>query len=136
MNRCRNGAYLKWWVGIDIREILLTDADISEMTGGDVYPLVAPENTLGSFIIYRRNKYTREYGKMGLEEDVARVEVMIITESYEAGVALASLVDNALTGTHTNTDDNLSYSLTFTLFDSEETFEDFKYVQTLIFEVK
>ena len=136
MNRCSNGAYLKWWVGIDIREILLSDNNISELTGNDVYPLVAPENTEGSFILYRRVKYQREYGKMGLQNDVARVELLAIADSYEESVALASLVDNCLTGAHTNTENGISYSLTFTLYDSEEGFEDNKYVQTLIFEVK
>lgn len=136
MNRCSNGAYLKWWVGIDIREILLADPNIAELTGGNVYPLVAPENTEGSFILYRRVKYQREYGKMGLQDDVARVELLAIADSYEESVALASLVDNCLTGAHINTENGISYSLTFTLYDSEEGFEDNKYVQTLIFEVK
>lgn len=136
MSRCTNGTYLKWWVGIDIRQILLEDPGLAELTGGDVYPLVAPENTEGSIILYRRIKYQREYGKMGLMEDVARVELLVITDSYEDGVALASLVDRTLSGTHTNTLEDYQYSLTFTLYDSEETFEDNKFIQSLIFEVK
>ena len=132
-NKCANGTYLKWWVGIDIREILLSDGQISELTGGDVYPLVAPEGTDGMFIVYRRIKYDREYTKMGLMEDTARIELIAVAEHYEESVALAALIDAALTGTHTNSD---GYSLTFELQDSEESFDDNKHMQTLIFEVK
>ena len=91
MNRCSNGAYLKWWVGIDIREILLADHNIAELTGGNVYPLVAPENTEGSFILYRRVKYQREYGKMGLQNDVARVELLAIATTSIACSATPSI---------------------------------------------
>ena len=133
MSKCFNGVYLKWWVGIDIRSILLSDAEIAEMTDEDIYPLIAPEGTEGDFIIYRRIKYNRDYAKMGLYEDVARVEIIAITDSYEDGVRLAALIDTTLTGEHTSDE---GYTLTFSLFDSEETFDDNKYMQTLIFEVK
>ena len=133
MSKCANGTYLKWWVGIDIRELLLADENLSELTGGDVYPLVAPEGTEGMFIVYRRVKYEREYSKMGLMDDIARVEIIAVAEHYEESVALAALIDNVLTGTHKSDE---GYSLTFELHDSEETFDDNKYMQTLIFEVK
>lgn len=133
MSKCANGTYLKWWVGIDIREILLGDEQISELTGGDVYPLVAPEGTEGMFVIYRRVKYDRTYSSMGLTEDVARIEITAVAEHYEESVALAALIDAVLTGTH-NSDEG--YSLEFELHDSEETFDDNKYMQSLTFEVK
>lgn len=136
MSKCKNGAYLKWWVGIDIREILLGNEDIVELTDSDIYPIVAPEGTLGNIIVYRRIKYQRDYGKMGLMDDVARIEVLAVADSYEESVSLAALIDDTLTGTHTNSENSLKYSLEFSLFDSEEAFEDNKYVQTLIFEVK
>lgn len=132
-SRCFNGAYLKWWAGIDIRDILLANDEVSEITGGNVYPVVAPEGTEGNFILYRRVKYQREYSPMGLTSDVARIEFLAIADSYEESVTMAALLDSTLTGKHTN---ELGYSLTFTLHDSEESFDDMKYIQTLIFEVK
>lgn len=133
MNRCSNGAYLKWWVGIDIKDILEQNSAITQFTGNNIYPLVAPENTLGDFIVYRRIKYSREYAKMGLSEDTARIEITAIADSYEDSISLAALIDSTLTGSHNNEE---GYSLTFQLFDSEEGFDDMKYLQTLIFEVK
>ena len=132
-NKCFNGAYLKWWAGIDIRDMLLENSAITQFTGDNIYPIIAPENTKGSFIVYRRIKYSREYSKMGMTEDTARIEIMAIAEDYEDSVSLAALIDTALTGSHTN---DQGYSLTLTLNDSEEGFDDMKYIQTLIFEVK
>lgn len=133
MNKCVNGTYLKWWIGIDISEILSSSESLVELVGEDIYPLVAPEGTDGEFIIYRRSKYTREYSKMGLTDDVARVEIIAVSESYETSVSMAALIDSVLTGTHYNDD---GYSLTFKLHDSEEGFDDMKYTQVLVFEVK
>lgn len=133
MNKCANGAYLKWWIGIDISEILSSSEALVGIVGEDIYPLVAPEGTDGEFIIYRRSKYSREYAKMGLTDDVARVEIIAVSESYETSVSMAALIDSVLTGTHLNDE---GYSLTFQLYDSEEVFDDMKYTQLLVFEVK
>lgn len=133
MSKCFNNSYVKWWLGIDIRDILLLNTEIAEMTSEDIYPLIAPEGTQGNFILYHRIKYNREYSKMGLYEDIARVEILAITESYEDGMELAALIDATLTGEHTN---DMGNTLSFSLYDSYESFEDNKYVQTLIFEVK
>lgn len=132
-SRCFNGAYLKWWAGIDIRDILLANEEVSGITGGNVYPVVAPEGTEGNFILYRRVNYKREYSQMGLTSDVARIEFLAIADSYEESVTMAALLDSTLTGKHTN---EFGDSLTFTLNDSEESFDDMKYIQTLTFEIK
>lgn len=131
-NRCANGAYLKWWLGADISAILSSSAELVEIVGEDIYPLVAPENTDGSFIVYRRSKYTREYGKAGLVDDKARAEIMIVSDNYETSCEIASIVDDILTGEHHSEE---GYTLSFQLYDSEEGFEDLKYTQLLIFDV-
>jgi len=133
MNSCLNGALLKWRAGEYLREILLGDEDIAALVNEHIYPIIAPENTVGAFIVYNRVKYTRDYSKFGLTEDVARIDVTIISEDYDQTLDLAELVDAVLSGTH-NSEDGLK--LTFKLHDSQEGFEDFKYFQTLTFDVE
>lgn len=44
----------KWKIGNDVRNILLEDPDITAMVGTKIFPLIAPENTVGDFLIYMR----------------------------------------------------------------------------------
>ena len=133
MNSCTNGALLKWRAGEYLREILLSNAEVVGMVGEHIYPCIAPEDTLGDFIVYNRSKYTREYTKFGLNADVARVDITAISEHYDNSLDLAELIDQVLSGEHTS--DN-GLRLTFKLHDSNEGFEDFKYFQTLTFDIE
>ena len=133
MNSCLNGALLKWRAGEYLRDILLLNADIIALVGDNVYPCIAPEDTAGDFIVYRRDKYTRDYTKFGLTSDVARIDVTAISEDYDRSLDLAELIDGILSGEH-RSDNGLK--LTFKLIDSNEGFEDFKFFQTLTFEIE
>ena len=133
---CNNslGSCQKWFVGNAIREILLSDPDVFEQVGNHIYPLVAAENTKGDFIVYLRQKYSKSYVKAGVFEDECEVAVIAISENYDNAIALASKIDNALTGTHRNDEDGCT--LDITLADSTEVFEDNKYIETLVFTIK
>lgn len=136
---CRNTALnslQKWDIGNRIRAILLADTDISAMVGQHIYPIVAPENTDGDFIVYRRESYSKSGTKMGVVEDDCTVAVTAISDSYDDSVALASAIDNALYGTHTDTSGGETVRFECTLEDSTETFDDNKYIQTLLIKIK
>ena len=124
----------KWFIGDNIRDILLADADVFEQVGNHIYPIVAAENTKGDFIVYLRQKYGREYVKQGVVGDECEVAVLAISENYDNAVKLASNIDAALSGTHTNDEDGCSIDVL--LSDSTESFEDNKYIETLIFSIK
>lgn len=132
---CNNSlnSYQKWFIGNDIREILLADAEVSAQVGAHVYPLVAAEGTEGDFIVYSRQRYAKNMVKMGVWEDDCDVAVVGVSDNYDNAVALASKIDNALTGSHTNSDGR---KVEITLIDSTETFEDNKYIETLMFNIK
>lgn len=134
-NTCPNklGSLHKWNIGNDIREILLADATVSGVVGQNIYPCIAPEKTEGDFILYRREKYSKSYTKMGIVEDACELTLLIISDDYDTSNALAAQVDNLLVGRHTRTD---GYSFVVSLKDSTEAFEDNKYVQTMLFEIK
>jgi len=134
-NTCINklGSLHKWNIGNDIREILLADETLSGVVGHNIYPCIAPEKTEGDFILYKREKYSKSYTKMGIYEDECQVSLFIISDDYDTSNAIAAQVDNLLVGKHTRSD---GYSFVVSLKDSTEAFEENKYVQTMLFEIK
>lgn len=127
------GSYQKWRVGNDIRKMLLDDNDIVALIGNKIFPLVAPENTIGDFIVYERQKYSKEITKMGVISDSCNIGLYIISDNYDNGVRLAELVDNALIGKYKNED---GVVLEISLENSSESFQDLKYVQYLLLNIK
>lgn len=126
-------SYRKWYIGNDIRDILLADDAISGQVGNHIYPIVAAENTIGDFIVYSRQEYSKDLAKAGVYQDVCRVAVVAISDNYDNAIALADKIDLALTGTHTN---DQGVRIEITLEDSTETFDDNKYIETLLFRIK
>lgn len=131
-NRALN-SYQKWFIGNDIREILLADQDVFAQVGNHIYPLVAAENTKGDFIVYLRQKYSKSSVKQGVYEDECEVAVIGISDNYDNAMALAAKIDNALTGSHINDE---GYKIDITLIDSTEVYDDNKYIETLVFKIK
>lgn len=123
----------KWFIGNTIRDILVDDPDVHYQVGNHIYPLVAPENTKGDFIVYLRQKYSKTLVKQGIVQDECEIAVIAVSDNYDSAVALASNIDAALTGTH-RTDEGCKVDII--LSDSTETFEDNKFIETLIFSIK
>lgn len=127
------GSFQKWRIGSIVREILLGNADLVALVGEDIFPIVAPEGTLGNFIVYRRDKYSKEYSKMGVTDDICELIVTAIADDYDTALEIAILLDNTLTGKHVTSDGE---GFTMKLIDSGEAFGDNKYAETLLFEIK
>ena len=132
-----NTACKKWHIGNDIRRILLSDDEFKKLVGNNIFPLVAPEpksgqKDLGTFVVYAREKYSRELSKMAVLEDKCLVSVSVISDDYDEAVNIAEAIDYALFGSH-KTDCG---EFDFNLYDSNETYQDDKYIETLIYEIK
>lgn len=125
-------SYQKWYIGNDVRSILLNDEDVVAQVGVHIYPLVAPEGTDGDFIIYSRQKYSKYNTKGGVYEDDCLLAVIAVSDNYDNSVALASKIDNALTGQHNIEGTRIDLFLQ----DSTEEFTENKFIQTLLFQVK
>ena len=122
-----------WFIGDAIRDILIEDDDVHYQVGDHIYPIVAAENTKGDFIVYSRQKYSKASVKQGVYEDECEVAVVGISESYDRAIELAANIDAALTGTHTIAK---GCKVDIMLLDSTETFDDNKYIETLLFSIK
>ncbi len=133
MPRIDLGSYKKWKIGNDIRKILMTDADVQQAVGNKIFPIVAPENTDGDFILYTREAYGKEYAKQGLYEDNCQEEILIVSEHYDNSTDIAEKVDKALSGRHTL---DCGATITMTVATSNESFQDNKYVQRIVFKIE
>lgn len=134
-NTCGNEVFNslhKWKIGNVIRYILVNDDDLKPLLGSKVYPLIAPENTQGDFILYRREQYQKSWAKQGVYEDSCQVAVTIVSDNYDKAIDIAEKVDKALVGRHIVDDSKIQIDLV----DSTESFEDLKYIEVLLLSIK
>jgi len=120
----------KFKVTTKVRAALLDKSEITEMIGDQIFPVVAHKETEGDFIIYQRDEYSKSYTKMGVYEEKCRVYVNAISEDYDRSQELAYQINEALEGFHPDLEIDVK------LVDSTEDFEDNKYIQVLLFEIK
>jgi hypothetical protein len=117
-------------IATEIRAILLSSEDIKEAIGEKVFPIIAPENTVGDFIVYQRDGYKQDCTKFGIYQQVPIVNVVAISENYDRSQHLASLIYDTLSGDFADPDIHIE------LEDSTEDFIDNKYIQVLQFSIK
>ena len=127
-------SHQKWQIGNDIRVLLLADADIVQAVGQNIFPVIAPVDTDGDFILYKREKYSKNWTKMGVVEDDCQISITVISDNYDSATAIASMIDNCLTGQHFIKDNTVRMNID--LVDSTEDFEDNKYFEVLLFRIK
>jgi len=120
----------KFKITTKVRAVLLAKTEIANIVGNQIFPVVAPKNTKGDFIIYQRDEYSKDYTKMGIREQACRVYVNAISEDYDRSQELAYQINESLEGIHHD------LGMDVKLVDSTEDFEDGKYIQVLLFDIK
>lgn len=118
---------------IQLRNILINDSKLYNYVENKIYPINAPEGVEGSFIIYYRDEYSKNYIQQGVYQDVCKVFLNIITTEYDEGIEIVEIVNEILEGVHVDDD---GYYFTVRIIDSTEVFEDNKYIQILLLEVE
>lgn len=114
----------------EIRSILLASGEITAVIEEKVFPIIAPENTAGDFIVYQRDGFKQEYTQMGIASQRPLVNVTAVSDNYDRSQDLASLIYDTLSGDFRDPD------ITIRLEDSTEDFIDNKYIQILQFSIK
>lgn len=128
----------KWRSAEWVRAKLLSSEDLRALVGEKIFPLIAPEGTLGDFLTVTRSAYGREYDKTGDSHSVTTVTVFCVSDEYDRSLQLCELVDAILDGGRNDEVGKIfgaSSTPTATLDTSEEVFLDGKYVQTLTFAI-
>jgi len=117
----------KFKAGTLIRNILKADTEIFSIVGENIFPLVAPKETVGDIILYQRDEYSKEYTNMGVANEKCKVYVEAISDDYDKSQSLAELINATLEGKHEG--------IVIRLEDSTEDYADGKYLQVLLFSV-
>lgn len=115
----------KWKIGSWLRAKLV---DVCS----NVFPVVAPENTKGDIIVYRRTALERSQSHIGYYLDTVMYDVVIISDSYDRSAELGEKVDDALSGTFVDDDGKRFVSNIQT---SSEDFSDGKYYNIITFQI-
>jgi len=116
-----------------MRNLLLANADIVSLIGDQIFPVVAPKDTVGDFIIYKREKYSKEYTQMGICKESCEVYILMVSDDYDRSVDGIVLINNLLEGEHDG--------LTIKLIDSQEDYENSeayggKFIQEILFSIE
>ncbi len=114
----------------EVRAILLASDSIRDIVDEKIFPVIAPENTEGDFIVYQRDGYKQGYTQMGVSNQKPIVNVTAVSENYDRSQNLASLIYDTLSGEFTDPD------IYIELEDSTEDFIDNKYIQVLQFSIE
>lgn len=110
-----------------IYTLLSTNAELKQLVGTNIFPLVAEEETTFPFIVFRRSNITTSYAKKEIANDTVIFTVSIADTNYAKTVEIAETVRNIL---ELHTDDY------FALIHLESVTEDFvenAYIQELSF---
>lgn len=118
-----------------IREKLLADEKIKELVGTQIYPIVAPENTQGSYIVYVRDEYSIDRTKVGITFHNCIVFISCVSSSYDESQLIADAVFQCLDGKYKiNTKAHNINAIE--MIDSTEDYDGDVYIQTLSFSIK
>ena len=85
----------KFAIGTKVREILIADDTVTSKVADRVFPIDAPKDAKGDFVIYMRDKYDRAYNNMGFE-DTAHIILVAASKKYDRSQSLAEAVDDAM----------------------------------------
>ena len=116
----------------EIRSILINDPDLYNLIGTKIYPLIAPEKTIGDTILYYRDQSFNEYCNEGVYSKKNNIFIVITSDDYEKSQDIVELVNNLIEGIHINEN---KQNFECRLIDSTEDYEDKKYLQLLLFQV-
>ena len=105
----------------------------------DIYPVIAPQNTTGTFGIYRRTSLSVANTKdIYNYQEVAEMEIAVVAQTYLASVEMAMNVKfylEHLSGKYETKKDEVIDIADITLTDCAEEWTNENYVQILKFEV-
>jgi hypothetical protein len=118
-----------------IRERLLADEKIKELVGNKIFPIIAPENTQGNYIVYVRDEYSIDRTKTGIAFHNCIVFISCVSSSYDESQKIADAVFQCLDGKYKiNTEQQNINAIE--MIDSTEDYDGDVYIQTLSFSIK
>lgn len=120
-------------IGAYIWDVLSNDEELNSLLGesGNIYPLVADNNVMGSFIVYRRSNIVTNTTKDFCYEDDTVIEITAVSNTYSNSIDIISRVRKLLEKQHIKYE-NLDINDAHIVSASEE-FSSNMFVQKLAF---
>ena len=115
----------KWKIGSWLRTKLI---DITT----NVFPVVAPENTKGDVIVYRRTNLERSQSHIGYYQATVYYDIVIISDNYDRSAEIGEKVDDALSGNFADEDGKRFVS---NISGGYEDYQDGKYYNVITFKI-
>lgn len=116
----------------DLRPILDSDNSLNLLVGTNVFPLFAPEDTRGDFVIYARTDYWCRKTLMGNVDEGCEITYNAVSDKYKKSVEIAERLRSILIDVRIDGD-------SLNLVRSSEEYvgvgNTLKYVQILVFGV-
>lgn len=125
-------------IGLLVRDLLMGDPLVRSVCG-KVFPVVSEAGAVLPYLCYRRGATLSTQAKGARPADSATVEVMCYASSYAGSVAMAEAVRSVLDGvqaTYTAPDGARLVARSIVFDDSQESWSDDAYIQTLVFIVR
>ena len=121
-------------IGKVVKEILYRDEVLNTTLKGQVFPLIAEENTTFPFIVYRRNGIRKANTKDSVNDEIASVDVVVASDKYSQSVEIAERARFILErGEYEG--ENFSVD-NITLSNGSEQYMQNTYIQTLTFDIE
>ena len=80
----------------DLRPILLSKENLTAKVGDNIFPLYAPEDTTGDFILYQRTKGGSYVTQMSVSTEWCEVTFNVVSGGYGKGIDIAEELRKAL----------------------------------------
>ncbi len=116
----------------DLRPILLSKENLTAKVGDNIFPLYAPEDTTGDFILYQRTKGGTYVNQMGVSAEWCEVTFNIVSGGYGEGIDIAEELRKALQDVYVDGDQLLMSDTREEIVGEGNVV---KYVQILVFTV-
>lgn len=120
----------KFKIITEVVKLLRESEELAAMVGPKIFPIVAPEGTVGDFVSYQRDGPDIESSKMGTALQRSYFYINVVSDDYDRSLDIADTIYDTLEGDFVNPD------MRIRLTDYTEDYVDKKFLQVLQFSIQ
>lgn len=76
----------------DLQPLLMKDEQLKSLVGGRIFPLYAPEDTKGDFVLYARTDYGSQITQMGVSDEWCEITYNAVSKVYLTSLSIAERI--------------------------------------------
>lgn len=121
-------------IGKQIYQILSTSTGITKYVSTNIYPVIAPQNVSGAYIVYSVTGGIN-YTKDGVASGEASVKIDVLNTDYFEGLVIANAIFQLMSGKSNYSDTEVTFKNIKLLDFDEDIFNENVYVQKQIYSI-